>query len=150
MAKIDEIDKKILELLEENSRMHYTDMASELDVSEATIRNRVKCLENNDIIKKYTIEINPRDIGYKIVTMLGVDVEPQNLLEAVDKIRDVEQVRWAAKSSGDHMIMAEIWTKDAEQLSSIISEKIGKIEGVRDMRPAILLEKKDKKNNMYH
>ncbi|MGM0511054.1 MAG: Lrp/AsnC family transcriptional regulator [Thermoplasmatota archaeon] len=149
MVKIDDTDKKILELLEQNSRMHYTEIAEKLDVSEATVRNRVRCMEENDIIKKYTIDINPRDIGYNIVTMLGIDVEPQNLLEAVGKIREVDQVRWAAKSSGDHMIMAELWTENAEELSEIISEKIGKIEGVRDMKPAILLEKKDKKNNVY-
>ncbi|HDL15625.1 MAG TPA: transcriptional regulator, partial [Euryarchaeota archaeon] len=42
---------------------------------------------------------------------------------------------------GDHMIMAEVWTRNGKELSSIISEKIGKLQGITHIRPAILLEK---------
>lgn len=144
MVRLDDTDRKILKILEKNSRSHYTDIAERLGVSEATVRNRIHCLEKNDVIKKYTIDFNPREIGFTMVCIIGLDVEPRYLLEAVDEIRDIEEVKWAAKSTGDHMIMAEIWAIDAEKLSRIISEKIGKIEGVTDMRPAILLEKKNK------
>lgn len=143
MANIDDTDKRILEILQKNSRTPFTEIAEQLDLSEATIRNRVKCLEKNDVIKKYTIDIYPKELGYEMVTILGLDVEPQNLLEAVDHLRGIDGVKWAAKSSGDHMIMTEIWAKDGEELSKIISEDIGKIEGVRDIKPAILLEKKN-------
>lgn len=146
MVKIDDTDRKILKILDENSRSTYTDIAQEVGVSEATVRNRVHCLEKHNIIKKYTVEFNPKDIGYDMVCILGLDVKPQYLLEAVDQIRDFDEVRWAAKSTGDHMVMAEIWARDTEELSKLISEKIGKIEGVMDMKPAILLEKKDKKS----
>ena len=44
-------------------------------------------------------------------------------------------------TSGDHMIMTEVWAKDGEDLSDIISNKIGKIEGVTKVCPAIILEK---------
>ncbi len=144
MVRLDDTDRKILTILEKNSRSHYTDIAERLGVSEATVRNRIHCLEKNDVIKKYTIDFNPREIGFNMVCIIGLDVEPRYLLEAVDEIRDIEEVKWAAKSTGDHMVMAEIWAVDAEKLSRIISEKIGKIEGVTDMRPAILLEKKNK------
>jgi len=145
MAKIDETDKKILSILKENARKHFTDIAQQLDVSEATVRNRVKCLERNGVIKKYTIDLNPKEIGYNMVAILGLDVSPENLLSSVNELRDIEEVKWAAKSTGDHMIMTEVWAEDGECLSKVISKKIGKIDGVKDIRPAILLEKKEEK-----
>ena len=145
MAKIDETDRKILTILKKNARKHFTDIAEEIGVSEATVRNRIKCLERNDVIKRYTVDINPKEIGFSMVAIIGLNVSPENLLSSVNELRDIEEVKWAAKSTGDHMIMAEIWAEDGEGLSRVISKKIGNIEGIKDVRPAILLEKKEEK-----
>ncbi|MFW6196525.1 MAG: Lrp/AsnC family transcriptional regulator, partial [Thermoplasmatota archaeon] len=127
------------------ARKHFTDIAEEIGVSEATVRNRIKCLERNDVIKKYTVDINPKEIGFNMVAIIGLNVTPENLLSSVNELRDIEEVKWAAKSTGDHMIMAEVWAEDGEGLSRVISKKIGNIEGIKDVRPAILLEKKEEK-----
>lgn len=148
MAKIDEIDRKILNLLKENARKHFTDIADEIGVSEATVRNRIKCLERDRVIKKYTVELNPKEIGYDMVAIIGLNVTPENLLNSVNELRDIDEVKWAAKSTGDHMIMMEVWVEDGEGLSRVISKKIGDIEGIKDVRPAILLEKKEEKYNI--
>ena len=145
MVKIDETDRKILSILRKNARKHFTDIAEEIDVSEATIRNRIKCLERKNVIKKYTIDINPKELGYDMVAIVGLNVEPENLLQSVNQLRDIEEVKWAAKSTGDHMVMTEVWTRNGEELSRVISNKIGKIEGIKDVRPAILLEKREEK-----
>ncbi|MFP4050111.1 MAG: Lrp/AsnC family transcriptional regulator [Thermoplasmata archaeon] len=145
MAKIDETDRKILSILRKNARKHFTDIAEEMGVSEATVRNRIKCLERNDVIKKYTVDINPKELGFDMVAIIGLNVTPEYLLSSVNELRDIEEVKWAAKSTGDHMIMAEVWAEDGEGLSRVISKKIGNIEGIKDVRPAILLEKKEEK-----
>jgi len=54
---------------------------------------------------------------------------------------EIREARYVAISTGDHMIMIEIWTRDGKELSRIISEKIGTIEGVRKICPSIILEK---------
>ncbi|MFW6038728.1 MAG: Lrp/AsnC family transcriptional regulator [Candidatus Saliniplasma sp.] len=144
MANIDDIDRRILKILENNSRTPFTEIANVLDISEATVRNRVRALEDDGVIDKFTIDVDPKSLGYGMVTIIGLDVEPQNLLTAVERLSDIQEVRWVAKSTGDHMIMTEVWTKDGEELSKIISEKMGTIEGLKDIKPAILLERKDK------
>ncbi len=141
MDNIDETDKEILEILQKDSRTPYTEIADKLDVSEATVRKRVSSLEEEGVIKRFTIEIEPENLGYRTVTLLGLDVEPEYFLETVEKMSEIEEVKWVAKSTGDHMIMSEIWTKDSDHLSRVMSEKVGKIDGVRDLCPAILLEK---------
>ena len=132
---------KIIELLQENSRMSYTEIAKVLGVTETTVRKRIADLEKRGVIKKYTIEVEPSKLGYKTVTILGLDVEPKYLLEAAKKLAELEESRWVATSTGDHMIMAEIWTRDGEELFNLITKKISKIKGVKDLCPAIIMER---------
>ncbi len=138
---MDEKDRKIIELLQENSRISYTDIAKILGVTETTVRKRIAELEKRRVIKKYTIEVDPSKLGYKNVTILGMDVEPKYLLEAAKKLAELEEAKWVATSTGDHMIMAEIWTKNGEELFNLITKKISKIKGVKDLCPAIIMER---------
>ena len=138
---MDEKDRKIIEALRENSRTPFTEIAKRLKVSESTIRNRVQALENDGVIKKYTILVDPSKMGYNTVSIVGLDVEPSMFLEAAKSMAEIDKVQYVATSTGDHMIMSEIWTRDGRELSVLISEKIGKIKGVHRICPAIILEK---------
>jgi len=138
---VDNKDLKIIEILQENSRTPYLEIARKLRVSEATIRKRVKALEEKGVIKNYTVLIDPSKIGYDSTAIIGFDVEPSKLLEVAQKMTELEEVKCVATSSGDHMIMTEIWAKNGKELSQIISKKIGTIRGVKRICPAIVLEK---------
>jgi len=137
---MDEIDMKILDILIENARTPFVEIAKKLKVSEATIRKRVKSLEKRGIIKKYTIVIDPEKVGYRTIAIVGVDADPTNFLEVARKITELKEARYVATSTGDHMIMAEIWARDTKHLTQII-EKMGSINGVNKICPAIILEK---------
>ncbi|MFW6040292.1 MAG: winged helix-turn-helix transcriptional regulator [Thermoplasmatota archaeon] len=141
MRKLDEKDKEILKILKDNSRIPFTKIAEKIDMSEATVRNRIAKLEEEGIIERYTIDIDPYKMGYNTVTLLGLDVEPEYFLKTMELLKEIEEIRWVAQSTGDHMIMAEIWTKNGRALSELMSNKIGKIEGVKRLCPSILLNK---------
>jgi len=64
-----------------------------------------------------------------------------SLFGLVQKFCEIKEIRMVCTSAGDHMIMTEIWTNDGRELARLISEKIGKIEGVKKICPAIILEK---------
>jgi Lrp/AsnC family transcriptional regulator for asnA, asnC and gidA len=141
IAEIDELDLKILKLLEEDGRLAFLDIAKKLRLSESTIRKKVKALKENGVIKRFTVEIDPAKIGLNTVAIVGIDVDPPKLLEVAQKLCDFKEIRCVATSTGDHMIMTEIWTKDGRELTRLISEKIGPIEGVKKICPAIILER---------
>jgi len=141
IVMIDEKDRQILEILELDARTPYTEIAKELGVSESTVRKRVDRMEKNGVIKQYTIITEPAKRGYGTVTILGLDVEPARFLDAARELSKLPQVRTVSTSTGDHMIMAEIWTKDGIELSELISRRIGSIRGVKNICPAILLER---------
>jgi Lrp/AsnC family transcriptional regulator for asnA, asnC and gidA len=141
IAEIDELDLKILKLLEEDGRLAFMDIAKKLRLSESTIRKRIQALKDNGVIKRFTVEIDPAKIGLNTVAIVGIDVDPPKLLEVAQKLCEFKEIRCVATSTGDHMIMTEIWTKDGRELTRLISEKIGPIEGVKKICPAIILEK---------
>jgi Lrp/AsnC family transcriptional regulator for asnA, asnC and gidA len=134
-------DQKIIQMLEQDSRQSFNDIAKKLHLSESAIRKRVIALQENGIIKRFTIQIDPQRLGYNSVSIVGVDVEPTKLLETAQKLCEFQEVRSVATSTGDHMIMIEIWTKDGRELTKLASEKIGKIDGVKRICPAMILEK---------
>jgi len=138
---VDQLDLKILKLLQEDGSLTFTKIARKLRLNESTVRKRVMALREKGVIKKFTVIIEPSKVGFNTVAIVGVDVDPPKLLEVAQKLCDIPETRYVATSTGDHMIMTEIWARDGKELSKIISEKIGKIEGVNKICPAIILEK---------
>ncbi len=138
---IDKLDMEILQLLEKDASLPYTEIARRLKLNESTVRKRVAALKQKGVIRKFTVVIEPSKIGFNTVAIIGVDVDPPKLLEVAQKLCEIPETRYVATSTGDHMIMTEIWTRDGKELSKIISEKIGTIEGVKKICPAIILEK---------
>jgi len=138
---IDHKDKRIIEILEKNARVPNTEIAKMLGISESTVRKRISDLESKGVIKKYTVIVDPSKIGYNTVTILGVDVDPTKFLDVAKELAKLPETKYVATSTGDHMIMAEIWTKDGQALAELISNRIGKMQGVKRICPAIILEK---------
>lgn len=99
-----------------------------------------------DPSQKFTIEINPSKIGINTVAIGGVDVDPSKLLQTAQKLCKIKEVRSVATSTGDHMIMTEIWAKNGRELTKIMSERIGIIEGVKKICPSHHPRKAEKLN----
>ncbi len=137
---INEKDLKIIDMLRENARIPLTEIASKLDVSESTIRKRIKALEKNGVITQYTVVVDPSKLGYNSVSMVGIDVESTHLLDVAMRMTEFPEVKFVATSTGDHMIITEIWTNDSKELGRFIAKNIEKQEGVKRVSPTIILE----------
>jgi len=137
---MDEKDMKILEILMKDGRKSYTEIAKMLGTSETSVRKRVKKMEEEGVIKGYRAEVEPSKIGYNVVALTGFDTNPEDFLTVAKKLCEFEEVKKVWTSTGDHMIMTEIWARDGKELSEILFNKLGKIEGVKKICPAIILE----------
>ncbi len=138
---LDDLDKKILMILKNNARTPNTKIAKLLGVSEANIRRRIKILEEKQIIKKYKAEIDYKKIGYSLV-WIGLDVKPESMIKIIEKIKEIKEIENFYLSSGDHDIMIEYIYESQEELNKLI-QKLEKLEGVKKICPAILIEKMD-------
>jgi Lrp/AsnC family transcriptional regulator for asnA, asnC and gidA len=138
---VDEKDIQILAILGQNARTPYTQIARELGLSEGAIRKRVGTLEQGGVIKKYVAVVDPKKLGYHSITILGLDTEPTKLLDVANEVAELDEAKNVYISAGDHMVMADIWARDGRELSELLAKKIGTIEGIKRMCPAIILEK---------
>ncbi|MEM1586156.1 MAG: Lrp/AsnC family transcriptional regulator [Candidatus Bathyarchaeia archaeon] len=138
---MDDTDLVILKFLQEDSSIPFTEIARRLRMSESTVRKRVEKLKREGVIKKFTVVVDPLKMGFNTVAMIGIDVDPSKILEVAQKLCELPETKSVATSMGDHMIMAEVWAKNAMDLLKIINEKIGVIDGVKRVCPAIILEK---------
>jgi len=77
MVEVDELDLKILKMLQGDGRLSFTEIAGKLELSESTIRKRVQALVQKDVIKKFTIEIAPSKIGMNTVAIVVAQLQHQ-------------------------------------------------------------------------
>jgi len=138
---VDDIDIKIIQMLQKDGNLTYTKIAEKLKLNESTVRKRVLSLKKKSVIKKFTIVLDPVKVGLNTIAVVGIDVAPDKLLEIAQRLAELPETKYVATSTGDHMIMTEIWARDGRELSQILAGKIGAIEGVKKVCPAIILEK---------
>ena len=137
---LDATDFEIIRVLRNNARMPFLGIAKHLKVSESTVRSRVNNLQKTGVIKRYSTIIDPLKMGYGSVALVGIDVQPEKFLHVAKKLTEFDNVKMVATTSGDHMIMTEIWGEKASELRNFISERIERISGVTRTCPAIITE----------
>jgi len=138
---MDEKDVEIIEILSGHARTSFAEIARRTGLSESAVRNRVENLERAGIIRGYRAVIDPPALGYRSVTYLGLDTEPEHFLDIVQALAAMEEVRWVATATGDHMVMAEVWTADDGALARFLDERVRTLPGVRRVCPTIIRER---------
>ncbi|MEM1575417.1 MAG: Lrp/AsnC family transcriptional regulator [Nitrososphaerota archaeon] len=138
MVRISNLD--LIKILENNARESFINIAKRFGVSETAIRKRIKKLEEMGIIKKYTIQIDPIKLGFKIDALIGIDTTSEDYISIIEQLKAMDEIKNLYSSTGDHMILAECWFKDSNELTNFI-KKIEKIKGITRICPAIIIEK---------
>ncbi len=140
---LDELDWKILHLLEENSRQTYTEIGQKLNVAHSTVYERIKKMEKYGLIKKYTTAINFKKLGLNYVTsIMTIFTDPkesENIAKELSKFKNVLEVYTSI--SEELLVVAKVVTKDQEELHSLIAHKIAPLSGVLRIRTLIITKK---------
>ena len=133
-------NKELIKELIKNSRIRNVELARRFNVSETAIRKAIKNLEENGAIQRYTIDFNPKELGYNVHVILGIDTTPETYLDVINDLKSNEKIFKFYTSSGDHMLMLELFLKDSKELDLFIKD-LKKIEGIVKICPAIILER---------
>lgn len=137
---MDEKDVKIVRLLSENARRTFTEMAKALGISDVAVKKRLSKLEKEGVIKRYTVVVDPKKLGYNAVALIGVDSEPDHVLNVAEELSRKDYASAVYVTTGDHMIMVEVWARHSIELKKIVDE-IGSMSGVKRVCPAIVLDR---------
>lgn len=136
---LDDIDKKILTSLTENTRTPFTEIAKTIQCSTGTIHVRDKKLEDAGIITGSTLKVNYEALDYHLIAFVGI-ISNSNKIELVKKeLINISNIVQLYITTGKYSIFCKIIAKDTSDLKEVIS-KIGEIQGVISTESSICLE----------
>ncbi|MEM4281315.1 MAG: Lrp/AsnC family transcriptional regulator [Candidatus Caldarchaeum sp.] len=135
-AEVDEADRAIIEILKEDARKSFTEIAKQLKLSEGAVRRRVKNLVDKGVIKSFTIEL-AKDYAVKALTFISVtpSVPTPEVADKLVKITGVDEVY---EITGANDVMAVISVPSMTHLNKVI-EEIRNIQGVNETNTSIVL-----------
>ena len=136
---VDEKDIEILKILENNARVPLTRIATKLGISDVAVRKRLRKLEEEGVIKSYKVVFDHSKLGYRARAIVGFDLAPEKLLVTVKELAERPEVKWIAITSGDHMVLVEVWASDNDELSAFMKELSEKY-GAERVKPSIIVE----------
>ena len=137
--KLDKIDRKILKLLQENSKITNLELSKKINLSPAPTLERVKKLEQTNIIDSYHAEVNPQSIGLNVKTFVLVSLawKKENVLDLfIEKIQHIDEITECYIITGEADLLLKVVCKDIptyEQLLFKTLSQIGEIERLKTL-----------------
>ena len=142
---MDELDRKIMALLQADGRTSNARISRHVGVSEGTIRRRLKHLLEEGIIHVVAIP-EPERLGFATEALIGVQVEPDKIDSVAEGLGALPEAQWVAVTTGAYDIFTWVIVRSAEELGSFLRAKVGPISGVRRTETFVSLTLK--KRNM--
>ncbi len=127
---IDDIDQHIIEALQQDGRRPFTKIAADLGISEASVRQRVSNLINNQVMQIVAVT-NPIKLGYSLASMIGIRVSGDRLLEVAQEVSAFDEVIYLILCTGRFDMLAEVVCRDNDHLLKFLTEKLYKVPGVQ-------------------
>lgn len=139
MFDYDEIDREIVNLLMEDSRMPASEIARRVgnDVSERVVRYRIDRLVKEKVIK-LTAVVNPKALGFSTVADVWLECESDSILSVAEKLSAYEMVSYIACAIGETDVSVQIVAKDTSEVYEFVTGVIGRIHGVRKTTTSIV------------
>ena len=130
LMSLDETNKKILNILQRDDKISYQEMSDKLKMAASTIHNRVKHMENEGIIKRYSAVVDPYKVGFNSIALIGLSVDIHKMNEIAEKLSSFDEIHMVAVASGDHDIIIQMLSRDDKALWKFINKNIKTIDGV--------------------
>lgn len=135
---IDELDKGIIKFLANDGRMSFTEIASNLFVTEKTIRTRYKHLLEQDILNVVGV-VDPVAIGIKAGAIIQLKVQLPILEQVIEDLKKLKEVRFITTISGKYQVIIQVAVPTCDDLSASF-KKIRSIHGLEEMNTSVQLE----------
>jgi Lrp/AsnC family transcriptional regulator for asnA, asnC and gidA len=127
--KLDQIDCKMIRLLQKDGRISNTDIAKKVGISEATVRSRLNRLIKEKIIQIVAVS-DPLILGFQIVGNIRIHVDIKKMNSIIKELKKIKALWFIVQSTGGTGIDTEFVVKSLEELNELIFDRINKIDGI--------------------
>lgn len=119
---VDALDLKLLEVLKENSRLSFADLGRRISLSPSSVRERVQKMEDSGTIKKYSIQIDNKKLGYELEAFILLKVFPGLLKDALKRIKDFPEIKEAHRITGNQNLHLKVILKNQVELQGLLDK----------------------------
>jgi Lrp/AsnC family transcriptional regulator, regulator for asnA, asnC and gidA len=136
---LDEIDQRVIKILQVDGRKPNTEIARELRVSETTVRKRISQLVSRGLINIIAVP-TPRALGMTLSAIIGISVELPKLHDISEELKRQREVRYCGVSTGRYDIIVESFFFDQRHFLDFISNRLGRMEGITSLETSVILD----------
>ena len=147
---LDEIDRNILRILQEDARTSYREIQDELGISIGTIHNRIAKLKKNGVIEGYTLRLNNEKLGYKLTFLIRIDCDGKFTEEILEDLKEIPEVCSIFHTTGEQSAALICRFKESEDVHTFIRELNQKEYITRTNSNMILKEYKNSSYVEFH
>jgi Lrp/AsnC family transcriptional regulator for asnA, asnC and gidA len=138
MARLDELDMKILSALYSDASVSVPKLSKEMGVNLSVMYSRIKRLQKRGVIEKFTVQVNEDRLGMRAGALAGLNIDPKQKDSVLEEVEKIEGVRLIREVTGRFDIIANLKGQSLDELHRAVNDVIGKIPGV--MHAEIFME----------
>ncbi len=138
---IDEIDRKIIEILQQDARTPNSEIAKEIGIVPSATAERIKKLIQRGLVEGYSVRLNPESIGLGQVAFIFVKADEEvRACKVALSLAAIPEVLEVHNIAGEDCYLIKVRVRNTEALGKFLREKIGKVPNVTSTRTVVVLE----------
>ncbi len=137
-TQMDDLDRLILQSLQQDGRTPFTHIARQAGVSETTVRLRYRALVEAGVIRTVGI-VDPYALGFQAPAIVGVTVAPGQVDEVARRIAELPEVSYLVMTLGAFDLVMEVFCRDLGHLTDFLLQQIHQIPGVRSTQTLMIV-----------
>ena len=141
---MDKTDLKILSELSNDSSISIPKLSEKINVNTSVVYSRIKRLVKTKLIKKFTIDVNDKELGYTVKSLTGINMDSKQRDVVIEELFKIPGVREISEVTGRFDILVSMFAKNLPEMHLLISEEIGKIQGIVSSESFIEMKRRKK------
>lgn len=141
---MDELDLQILSELSNDASISVPRLSKKINVNSSVVYSRIKRLVKRKLIERFTVVVNNAELGYSVKALTGINMDTKKRDHVIKELFKIDGVREVAEVTGRFDILVTMYSKSLDQMHKLVSEKIGRIEGIQSSESFIEMKSQNK------
>ena len=130
--ELDDLDRKILEALQEDGRLSFRKIAERVDSTAVTVINHVEDMEEAGVISGYTVDLDYQELGFDVTAVIRIRVEGKRVKDIEDRLAEHDNVVAVYEVTGDTDILIITRFRNRKELGSFVIDKLAGREDIEE------------------
>ncbi|MFC6824828.1 Lrp/AsnC family transcriptional regulator [Halopelagius fulvigenes] len=137
--ELDETDRAILRILQADARTPFSEIARQIDMSSATVHDRVGRMEEAGVIEGYHAKVNAREVDFGTSALVGLRVQQGREEDALERLREIKGVQEVHLTTGEWDVMLRVFAEDTDGLRELMFDEIAEMDGFSRSQTMVIL-----------